>query len=101
MHINENQQTTKATDEEAEQPKKKCDAKYWTIRIIICVVVLGVLTLAIVNRDKVREITESFLEWLRENPVIGPVVLSCVYVVVVIFLVPGSLLTIGGAVALQ
>ena len=60
-----------------------------------------VLAFAIIEREKVKEITIAFLDWLRDNPVIGPIILCGVYIIVVLFLIPGSLLTFGGALALQ
>ena len=62
---------------------------------------IAAIVLVIVFFDEVKEVMTKFLEWLRDNPVIGPVILSCVYIVAVLFFIPGSLLTIGGAVALQ
>ena len=87
-------------NEKQEEEPKKCNWSSWIIRIIIIIVLVAVLTFAIIKREKVKEITITFLEWLRENPVIGPIILFGVYVIVVLFLIPGSLLTIGGALAL-
>ena len=64
-------------------------------------ILVAVLVLAIIFRNEVKEFTKQFLEWLRDNPVIGPVILTCVYILATLFFIPGSLLTIGGAVALQ
>ena len=71
------------------------------MRVIIIAILIAAIVLVIVFLDEVKEILTKFLEWLRDNPVIGPLILFCVYIVAVIFFIPGSLLTIGGAVALQ
>jgi len=94
-------QDTAINSNEKEESKKQCDWSYWIIRIIIIIVLVVVLAIAIIEREKVKEITVAFLEWLRDNPVVGPIILCLVYIVVVLFLIPGSLLTIGGALALQ
>jgi len=65
----------------------------------VCLVIA--LILVIVFIDEVKIVMTKFLEWLRDNPVIGPVILTCLYILATVFFIPGSLLTIGGAVALQ
>ena len=41
------------------------------------------------------------IEWVRENPVLGPFLLSIVYVVATVFCLPGIILTLGTGYALM
>lgn len=55
----------------------------------------------IVFREEVSDTTQSFLEWLGDNPIEGTVCLSLIYILATLIFIPGSLLTLGAGVALQ
>ena len=71
------------------------------MRLVILAILLLVIILAIVFRSWVRETMTEFLEWLGENPALGTLCLSLVYVVATLAWIPGSLLTLGAGVALN
>ena len=71
------------------------------MRLVILTVLLTIVILAVVYRDWVSEQTTKFLAWLRDNPALGTVCLSLIYIVATLIFLPGSLLTLGAGVALQ
>ena len=81
--------------------KKKCNWRYWIIRLAILLVLITIIVLVIVYNEWVSDTIEKFLEWLRDNPVLGTICLSLIYIVATLFFLPGSLLTLGAGVALQ
>lgn len=80
--------------------KKKCNWKYWIVRLIILFVLITIIVLIVVFNDWVSETTTKFLEWLADNPVEGTISLSLIYIVATLIFLPGSLLTLGAGVAL-
>ena len=84
-----------------EGEKKKCSWRYWIIRLTILLVLITIIVLVIVYNGWVSDTIEKFLEWLRDNPVLGTICLSLIYIVATLFFLPGSLLTLGAGVALQ
>ena len=89
-----------ATTEEPAQEKKGCSWKYWAVRLVILTILIVIIVLVIVFNSWVSEQTELFLEWLRDNPVLGTICLSLIYIVATLIFLPGSLLTLGAGVAL-
>ena len=63
--------------------------------MIVIGVLLLLVILAIVFRSKVSEGIQDFLTWVQDHKVAGPLILSLVYAVSTVCLVPGSLLTLG------
>jgi len=53
------------------------------------------ITLCIIYRTWVGDTVESLLNWVKENPAIGALVMSLVYIVATLLFIPGSLLTLG------
>lgn len=74
--------------------------RYWSVRILIIVLLIVIIVLIIVYREWVSEKMQVFLEWLRENPALGTLCLSLIYIVATLIFLPGSLLTLGAGVAL-
>ena len=93
-------QDVKDKKKEEEKPKK-CNWKYWSVRIAIILLLVAIITLIVIYRDWVSETTQSFLEWLRDNPALGTICLALLYIVATLIFLPGSLLTLGAGVALQ
>ena len=71
------------------------------MRLIILFVLITLIVLVIIFNEWVSDTIENFLEWLRDNPVVGTISLSLIYIVATLIFVPGSLLTLGAGVALQ
>ena len=69
--------------------------KFWLPRLLVFLVLLVLIVLAIVYRDKVADKMEKFMQWVRNHRVLGPVILILVYILATIFFIPGSILTIG------
>ena len=53
----------------------------------------------ITKRECVNWYIQEFIEWLEENPLSGPFVLSIIYIFCSILFVPGSILTLGAGFA--
>ena len=85
----------------ADAEKKKCNWKYWSVRLAIIAILITILILVIIYREDVKEKTEEFLEWLEDNPALGTFCLALIYIVATLAFIPGSLLTLGAGVALQ
>ena len=68
---------------------------------MILFVLITLIVLVIIFNEWVGNTIETFLEWLRENPVVGTISLSLIYIVATLIFIPGSLLTLGAGVALQ
>lgn len=81
--------------------KSRCNLRYWRFRIIIVLVMLLAAILAYVFRDFIQENIEKFLDWIRQNPYSGPIMMTLVYIVATLLFIPGSILTLGSGWALQ
>lgn len=57
--------------------------------------------MVVIEYDNVKEAFKKFLVWVQEHPVLGPFLLALIYIVAVVFFLPGSVLTIGSGVALK
>ena len=95
--------TTQLEDEgEASSGNKGCcDWSHWWPRLIVIAVVLVILILGIVYRSEVSQGIQSFLTWMQNHKILGPAILVLVYALCTIFLIPGSLLTLGAGLAFQ
>ena len=94
-------EANKQQNEQKQPEKKKCDLKYWSIRIAIILLLVVIVILIIIYNEWVKETTTAFLDWLRDNPALGTVCLALIYIVATLIFLPGSLLTLGAGVALQ
>jgi uncharacterized membrane protein YdjX (TVP38/TMEM64 family) len=65
------------------------------VRIIIAFVLLITVTLVIAYRKPIEVVLEVFLEWIRDHPYEGPLVLSLAYIIATVCWIPGSILTLG------
>ena len=83
----------------ADQPAEGDAKKKWIIRGIVLLVIVVLIVVAIVFRSQILEILQDFLEWVKENPVLGPIILCIVYIFCTVLFVPGSILTIGAGFA--
>ena len=90
-----------SVDKDSQESKKKCNWRYWSVRLVIVAILVVLIVLIIVFNKQVSETTQDFLEWLGENPAIGTVCLALIYIVATLFFIPGSLLTLGAGVALN
>lgn len=83
---------------EEEEPKK-CDWVGWIIRIAIVVLLIGFIIWIIVDSKRVTDGFESFIDFLRDNPVLAPFILIMVYAIATIVFLPGLILTLGAGFA--
>ena len=97
----ENDGSTKYSKQEDLKKEEETKKSPWWVKMIIFFVIATVVVLLIVFRDPVMKALKSFLKWVEENPVLGPVLLSLVYIVCVVFFFPGSILTLGSGFALK
>ena len=68
--------------------------KNWLkIFILICVIVF--LVIAIIYRDTTIDIFNDFLKWMRKNAALGAFAFIGVYWFCTVFMIPGSILTLG------
>ena len=82
--------------------KKKRKIKGLDIcRVIVLMLTLAIIATLVVLRDDVEEVTEKFLEWVKQNPLLGPFMLSLAFCVCTVLCIPGSILTIGAGIAFQ
>uniref|UniRef100_A0A7S3J780 VTT domain-containing protein n=2 Tax=Euplotes harpa TaxID=151035 RepID=A0A7S3J780_9SPIT len=97
-----------AKEEQNEQPipggqpqedRKHCDWIGWIIRIAIVLVILGIAIWAIVDKDRLTAVFKSFIDWMRDNPVLAPFVLIVVYIIATVLFIPGIILTLGAGFA--
>lgn len=70
--------------------------KNW-IKISIILILITVLTLALVFNKITKNIFEDFLNWMIENTVAGAFAFILLYWIATIFMIPGSILTLGAA----
>ena len=64
-------------------------------------VVILAIVLAAIFRKEVLKVLEEFLNWVKDNPVLGPVFLIILYIFCVVLFFPGSILTLGAGFALK
>ena len=64
-------------------------------------VLLILVVLAVVFRHAVSSAMQSFLGWVQDHRVLGPLLLVLVYIICTVLLVPGSILTLGAGWAFQ
>ena len=64
-------------------------------------IIVGLITCCIVFKASVNFWIEQLSCWLQENPTMGPITLSAVYVIVTIFSLPGFVLALASGVALR
>ena len=100
VNADEPQSIDEADEVKEMKEDEKCDCQTIS-RIFVLLLLIVVIVVAIVEREKLLESIENFLDWLREHPGIGPVVLSLIYVVWTLAFLPGSLLTIGSGFVLK
>jgi phosphotransferase system glucose/maltose/N-acetylglucosamine-specific IIC component len=84
-----------------EETKKKCNWKAWIIRLIIVLLIAGFAIWAIIDSDRLTDWFESFIDWIRDNPILGPFILIIVYIIATVLFLPGIILTLGAGFALN
>lgn len=85
------------TDESNEVVEKSSKRKKLT-KIVLFLVLVGFIIYVIIDslRDQhLRQISQSFLEWVHNNPVAGIFSFVGVYFLATVLFVPGSILTLG------
>jgi hypothetical protein len=82
-----------------EDTPKKCDWVGWTIRICIILGLVGLALWIIFDRDRLTGVFKDFIDWLQDNPILAPFVLTIVYIFATIFFIPGLILTLGAGFA--
>ena len=84
-------------DKKSEEPK----SNQWIFRIVILVIVVIAIVIAAIYKTEILKILESFLDWVKEHQVLGPMLLVLLYIVCVVLFFPGSILTLGAGLALK
>ena len=84
-------------DKKSEEPK----SNQWIFRIVILVIVVIAIVIAAIYKTEILKILESFLDWVKEHQVLGPILLVLLYIVCVVLFFPGSILTLGAGLALK
>ena len=62
-------------------------------------VIIGFIVWAIIDNKRVGALFQDFVEWIKDNGAVGPIVLACVYVVSTVLFLPGLILTLGAGFA--
>jgi len=91
-----NENTSLREEEEVETPNSSTTKK--VVRIVIVLVIITTLVLAIVYNEFTKDTITDYLNWIEENPILGGLTFMLVYMCATVFLIPGSLLTIGSGV---
>jgi uncharacterized membrane protein YdjX (TVP38/TMEM64 family) len=79
---------------ECDESKRNRYCKY-TVAILMLGFILFIILDSTIGEKYVRDSLSTFLEWIEENPVPGAFAFILVYFVATVFLVPGSILTLG------
>lgn len=95
----ENLDQVEAAEEEEQAPPKKCDWVGWIIRIAIVLALIGFIVWIIVDSKRVTDGFESFIDFLRDNPILAPFILIVVYAIATVVFLPGLILTLGAGFA--
>lgn len=77
---------------------KEVSTRSKVIRITLLLCLIGFIIFVIIDsqRDQyLRRISQSFLEWVEQNPVAGIFSFVAVYFVATVLFIPGSILTLG------
>ena len=83
------------------KPKRGCSIINWVIRGVIVIVLIAVLIITIVMRKQLLSFLGGVVEWVRDNPIAGPIILMLCCIVATIFFIPGLLLTLSTGYPLQ
>mmetsp|Transcript_1872 Transcript_1872/g.2572 ORF Transcript_1872/g.2572 Transcript_1872/m.2572 type:complete len:151 (+) Transcript_1872:62-514(+) len=75
--------------------------KKWLIKGAVLLAIGFAIVLVFVFKSEVEEILESFLDWVEKHKVLGPFLLALVYIIAVVFFLPGSILTIGAGLTFK
>jgi len=75
-------------------PLRRENAKTIGVKILIVVVIVALLSV-IIYFDRRDKWTESYLDWVENNPVLGALTYIFVYIVVTVLFVPGSIFSVG------
>ena len=67
----------------------------------VLITLLIIVTLAVVNKQWVKEAMNKSLEWVGDHPIGGPFVLALVYAALELVFVPSAVLTIGAGYTLK
>ena len=63
--------------------------------------IIVAIALAFFYRTETINALSEFLTWVETHKVLGPICLSLIYIICVVFFVPGSILTIGAGLAFK
>jgi len=81
--------------------KKKCNWCAWIIRICIALFLLAFLIYAIIDRNRILDLFEKFIEFIRDYPYVGPLMIVVAYIFATVLFLPGLVLTLGAGFALN
>ncbi|MFW5799113.1 MAG: TVP38/TMEM64 family protein [Planctomycetota bacterium] len=68
--------------------------KRWRL-VALAVVVVALLVLGVVFRERVREVSQAFVRWTGDLGAVGAVVFGVAYALATVLMLPGSILTLG------
>ena len=88
------------SDQEFETKKENFCNKQLS-KILILTVIIVAIILAILFKEETVKILSSFLDWVETHKFLGPICLCLIYIICVVFFIPGSILTIGAGLAFK
>ena len=101
--INQTTDEQNGTDkiEDANANTDGSSRKQWIVRGIVLLIIIVIIIVVIVEYENVKKILKEFLKWVEDHPILGPFLLALIYIIAVVFFLPGSILTLGAGLALK
>jgi len=93
---NSDESEAEASSEYRNDLEGPCDGRRTKkIRYLVLGTLVVLITIALIERDRVKEIIRIFLIWVEAHPALGVVAFILLYALATVLFVPGALLTIG------